>query len=79
MRADINRIIKGDKPKSSLQPQRRKNESAEATMAAKLILDEGQSYGSVEKATGLTNIVLRAAVAREEGAPRPVITRDMLS
>ncbi len=47
--------------------------------AAKLILDEGQSYGSVERETGLTNIVLRAAVAREEGRRDPVITRDMLS
>jgi hypothetical protein len=80
MRADINRIINGDKPKKgSLQPQRRKNESAAATIAAKLILDAGQSYPAVEKETGLTSTVLRSAVAREEGRREPVVTRDMLS
>ena len=66
--------LKGGRPKKA-----RKNESAEATAAAKLILDTGQSYGRVEKTTGLTNIVLRAAVAREEGRREPVVTRDMLS
>jgi ParB-like chromosome segregation protein Spo0J len=67
-------------PRGAGRPKKdRKNESAAATIAAKLILDTGQSYGSVEKATGLTNIVLRSAVAREEGRREPVVTRDMLS
>jgi len=80
MRADINRIIKGGKPKTgNLQPQKRKNNTLPAEAAARLILDERKTYAETEKITGLTNIVLRAAVAREEGRRESVITRDMLS
>jgi ParB-like chromosome segregation protein Spo0J len=67
-------------PKGAGRPKKaRKNESAAATIAAKLILDAGQSYPAVEKETGLTSTVLRSAVAREEGRREPVVTREMLS
>jgi len=67
-------------PKGAGRPKKaRKNESAEAKMAAKLVLDEGKTYPEAEKIAGVTNIVLRAAVAREEGRREPVVTRDMLS
>jgi ParB-like chromosome segregation protein Spo0J len=66
-------------PKGAGRPKKaRKNESAAATIAAKLILDAGQSYPAVEKETGLTSTVLRSAVAREEGRREPIVTRDML-
>lgn len=47
--------------------RRRKNELPSAEVAAKQILDEGKSYARAEEESGHSNIVLRAAVAREEG------------
>jgi ParB-like chromosome segregation protein Spo0J len=56
---------KGGRPKGSTRP--RMNESNTAEFAATLILDQKQSYSDVELETGLSNTVLRSAVAREEG------------
>jgi len=77
--ASLEVTSKPSRPKGGRPKKARKNESAAATIAAKLILDAGHSYPAVEKATGLTSTVLRSAVAREEGRREPVITRDMLS
>jgi hypothetical protein len=62
---------KGGRPKGSgktnkLHPQRRMNNSPTAETAAEMILD-GKSYSELEKETGLSNTVLRSAVARVEG------------
>jgi uncharacterized protein YerC len=72
---------KGSGKTNKLNPQRRKNNSVAAEAAAQTILDEGKTYSNVEKETGLSNIVLRSAVAREEGRreAEPTITPDMLS
>ena len=77
--ASLEVTSKPSRPKGGRPKKARKNESAAATIATKLILDAGHSYPAVEKATGLTSTVLRSAVAREEGRREPVITRDMLS
>jgi DNA-binding XRE family transcriptional regulator len=53
------------RPKGS--KQRRKNESAAAENAAKQIVNGEKTYPQIEKETGISNIVLRSAVAREEG------------
>jgi transposase len=66
------------KKANKLQPERRKNTSVSAESAARRILDEGKSYQEIERETGLTNIVLRSAVAREEGRREPVIDRSEL-
>jgi uncharacterized protein YerC len=68
------------RPKGSrLLPERRKNTSVPAEKAAAEILDEGKRYGEAEADTGLSNIVLRAAVAREEGRREPKVERADLS
>jgi hypothetical protein len=69
---------KGGRPKGS--NSRRKNTSPDAAEAAKAII-EGQTYKEAESDSGLSNTVLRAAVAREEGRreAEPTITADMLS
>jgi hypothetical protein len=56
-------------PMAATRPvlRRRINETPEAEAAALRILDDNQTYDDVEAATGLSNTVLRAAVAREEG------------
>ena len=71
----------GRPKENKLNPNRRKNTSPHAKAAAQQILDEGKSYSEVEQGTGLSNIVLRSAVAREEGRreAEPTITPDMLS
>ena len=71
----------GRPKENKLNPERRKNMSPDAKAAAQQILDEGKSYSEVEQGTGLSNIVLRSAVAREEGRreAEPTITPDMLS
>lgn len=68
------------RPKGSAKarPERRKNESVTAAAAAEQILN-GRSYKAAEKDTGLSNTVLRSAVAREEGRREPQFTRDDLS
>jgi hypothetical protein len=67
------------RPKSTTRPERRKNTSATAEAAALLVIDEGKSYVEVEKETGVSNTVLRSAVAREEGRRDPQIDPDSLS
>lgn len=59
----------------------RKNESMTAEAAAKLILDNDWNYPKAERETGLSNTVLRSAVAREEGRrqPQPDTTAPSLS
>lgn len=54
---------KGGRPKGAA----RKNESAKAKAAAKLVLDEEKTYSEAEAEFGLSNTVIRSAVAREEG------------
>jgi hypothetical protein len=58
---------------------RRKNTTVSAERAALAILDGSKTYPEAEQESGLSNTVLRAAVAREEGRREPIITRDMLS
>lgn len=72
---------KGGRPKGSKDAakQRRKNTSVTAENAARSILDENKSYQEIEKETGFSNTVLRAAVAREEGRREPAINADQLS
>jgi uncharacterized protein YerC len=72
-------------PKGSGRPKgtnsrRRKNTGPDAAEAAKAIID-GKTYKEAESDSGLSNTVLRAAVAREEGRreAEPTITADMLS
>src|SRR6516164_1043983 len=57
----------------------RKNESTAAATAAKQILDGEKTYREVEKEAGISNTVLRSAVAREEGRRDPEIDRNELS
>jgi hypothetical protein len=70
---------KGGRPKGG-NSRRRKNTSPDAAEAAKAII-EGKTYKEAESDSGLSNTVLRAAVAREEGRreAEPTITADMLS
>jgi transposase/phage anti-repressor protein len=58
---------------------RRKNTTAEADAAARDIVDGNKSYPEAEKETGLSNTVLRSAVAREEGRREPKVDPDTLS
>jgi len=55
------------RPKGPLKPGRRMNTKPDAEAAAKAVLDEGKSYAEMEATTGLSNTVLRSAIAREEG------------
>jgi hypothetical protein len=72
---------KGGRPKGS--KTRRKNESADAIAAAKQIVDGEKTYKQAEHDSGLSNTVLRSAVAREEKerqiAADPPIARSELS
>jgi len=55
------------RPKGTLKPERRLNTAPTVEAAAKAVLDEGKTYAEAEALTGLSNTVLRSAVAREEG------------
>lgn len=72
---------KGGRPKGKggAKPERRKNQSVTAEEAARQILDAGKTYPEAEADTGLSNTVLRSAVAREEGRRDPEIDRAGLS
>jgi len=72
-----------NKPKGKGRPKgstaRRKNTTVDAERAALAILDGSKTYPEAEQESGLSNTVLRAAVAREEGRREPTVTPDMLS
>src|SRR5580765_1627911 len=55
------------RPRGSLKPERRLNTAPPGEAAAKAVLDKGKTYAEAEALTGLSNTVLRSAVAREEG------------
>lgn len=83
-RADFRRAIMGRRETTRARAKSpRKNTSAVAESAARSILDESKSYPEMEKKTGLSNTVLRSAVAREEGRreerTEPAVNRDDLS
>jgi len=71
------------KPATTLRPDLRKNTTPQAEAAAKVVLDEGKSYGEAQAQTGLSSTVVRSAVAREEGRreaiANPVIVLTDLS
>jgi len=73
---------KGGRPKGSTKP--RMNESIIAEMAAAMVLDQGKTYYEAERQLGVSNTVIRSAVAREEGRREvrnnpPIITPEDLS
>lgn len=61
------------KPKSKFRPETRKNTSTQAEYAASLVLDTNKTYKEVELETGVSNAVIRSAVAREEGRREKII------
>lgn len=72
------------RPKSNkLAPERRKNTTVTAELAATMVLDQGKTYPEAEAATGFSSTVVRSAVAREEGRreakAEPDIDRALLS
>ena len=69
---------KGGRPKGS--KRKRKHEAVEAVVAS-LVLDEGKTHAEVRAETGVSDTVVRHAVAREEGRreAEPTITPEMLS
>ena len=92
IRDDLRNLVvttKSNPPKTASNPKgagrpkgsttRRKNTTVSAERAALAILDGSKTYPEAEQESGLSNTVLRAAVAREEGRREPIITRDMLS
>lgn len=69
---------KGGRPKGS--KPKRKYQDVEGVVAT-LVLDEGKTHAQVRAETGVSDTVVRHAVAREEGRreAEPTITPDMLS
>lgn len=78
-RADVKRAIGNKQSKGKRSARPRLNETKSAEVAAALILDQGKSYSEMELQTGLSNTVLRSAVAREEGRRDTPVTHEELS
>jgi hypothetical protein len=67
------------RPKGTRKSRPRKTTPAEDKLIAAEILDNGKASHEVEAEYGVSNIVVRRAVAHEEGRREPQVNRDDLS